>query len=793
MGIWCSEYLSFDTTEAKQLESELCATFHGVLKWAFLSTDAGFLCPEKRIFIHGKTTPRSEYDKHGRMTLYNECWKPLAIHATPLVLLTSLKPGLDSHFVREAIEFKRLNPYWPLTIKMVLPYDDKDKYLRCGIFDSAQKIQDFNRLYEAITKEVANLEEVVIPVPLDNDWCRKNSPSEVDVDLLNKIKGERKLSQTVESLELGLRLRATGEYIAAFSDLLVACYDPPYEHGRSDPENVFDYSVGSVVEAKRSGLSWELIALTNNFTWADNGPVLQIRFERNKCKSGLVQPSQNPDQRLRFLHPYETKPKANFAPVQSQLIEAAWQAAGDSIFRRILMLQDEFNTLPENPKERTEVSRMFPMATVESSAIARKMLQGLGKAASIRRRAADVSIALTKKREGMLKRLVILIGFAAICLGCYEHWHSQNHDTLLDNWIKLLLLFGVVGCVSAAAFTYSLYARSKKEEKRFDYRAIGEALRIQIYWAISGLERSVASDYLQRHRDELDWIRYIVSGASFPFRRWKLHFLDLNRSDQWCMLEGVRQAWVQVQEEYFEKNVKKLEAKHHFWHKMAWSFAFAGLIQPVFMLGQHLSEWLHLEGVKAALWYMQLAVGSVGLPSVVTWAFGRNEQESHVDHQQVQGTYEVTLLQWLHKRLDVIGVGLFISGILGLLYTLLPKLPGVGEYLPGEHDWWIILNGVILLIGALSLAWTERNFHTEEHRNFSSMRMLYHSANLRLQDILIQMSPLKDDQTLRNTDWERLRLEAQDILYNLGCEHLSENADWLIYHRARPLEPFMAG
>lgn len=90
-------------------------------------------------------------------------------------------------------------------------------------------------------------------------------------------------------------------------------------------------------------------------------------------------------------------------------------------------------------------------------------------------------------------------------------------------------------------------------------------------------------------------------------------------------------------------------------------------------------------------------------------------------------------------------------------------------------------------------AWTERNFHTEEHRSFSSMRMLYHSANLKLQDILNQMDPLKDDPNLRALDWERLRSEAQDILYHLGCEHLSENADWLIYHRARPLEPFMAG
>jgi hypothetical protein len=46
-----------------------------------------------------------------------------------------------------------------------------------------------------------------------------------------------------------------------------------------------------------------------------------------------------------------------------------------------------------------------------------------------------------------------------------------------------------------------------------------------------------------------------------------------------------------------------------------------------------------------------------------------------------------------------------------------------------------------------------------------------------------------------STDWTRHRLvaEVQDILYQVGCEALSENAEWLILHRARPLELFMAG
>jgi hypothetical protein len=35
--------------------------------------------------------------------------------------------------------------------------------------------------------------------------------------------------------------------------------------------------------------------------------------------------------------------------------------------------------------------------------------------------------------------------------------------------------------------------------------------------------------------------------------------------------------------------------------------------------------------------------------------------------------------------------------------------------------------------------------------------------------------------------------DIQAMLYELGRESLEENAEWLILHRARPLEPFLGG
>ena len=98
--------------------------------------------------------------------------------------------------------------------------------------------------------------------------------------------------------------------------------------------------------------------------------------------------------------------------------------------------------------------------------------------------------------------------------------------------------------------------------------------------------------------------------------------------------------------------------------------------------------------------------------------------------------------------------------------------------------------GACFLIGGLTLAWAERNFYAEVHRNYSAMRMLYSSADFRLKKILERLESMNvKDEVLRRRSLE----EAQDILFNLGCEALNENAEWLILHRARPLEPFMAG
>lgn len=143
-------------------------------------------------------------------------------------------------------------------------------------------------------------------------------------------------------------------------------------------------------------------------------------------------------------------------------------------------------------------------------------------------------------------------------------------------------------------------------------------------------------------------------------------------------------------------------------------------------------------------------------------------------------------LRWIFGDLQTWGAALVIASLIfAASFTL-------GEWTkvwPDGHNWWIILAGAALLTGGLSIAWVERNFFGEEARQYRSMANLFGCADRRLE----QLIPRYDAAAEGSADEARLLFEIQDIFYQIGCEALNENAEWLIQHRARPLEPFMAG
>jgi len=438
--------------------------------------------------------------------------------------------------------------------------------------------------------------------------------------------------------------------------------------------------------------------------------------------------------------------------------------------------------------------------------------------------------------------LIFLVFIAALCLGMFEHWHRGEHNsdkhsvlwnstealTVLVNylpagnsgtddaeaWIRAGLLSVTIITLSISGIWFIVYNRKRIEEKRYDYRALAEALRVQIYWSVAGLNRSVAHDYMQRQKDELNWIRYVASEVSFPLDRWPAFFKNLSNHQQNKLLSYVQTMWIGGQISNATKKCTGLSHKLHLTHVLCWGLAWAGLIQLPLMLvcqvnidfaswlnGNHwwLTKILFLAGFVGLLIFaafgLELAIHSNKWlkPYVPNWVmhvlhlvdehFGEHE-ESIADPHLGRKIISSLVHYW-----QLAGVALFFGA---LAFEMSFHLPELGKNFPDRSNWWIINTGTCLLSGALTLAWQERRFYAEEYRNYCSMRILYKSADRRLELILTELDSLAH---IDSTDWTRRRLvaEAQDIFYQVGCEALSENAEWLIGHRARPLELFMAG
>jgi hypothetical protein len=131
---------------------------------------------------------------------------------------------------------------------------------------------------------------------------------------------------------------------------------------------------------------------------------------------------------------------------------------------------------------------------------------------------------------------------------------------------------------------------------------------------------------------------------------------------------------------------------------------------------------------------------------------------------------------------------MWVSGIICLLNL---SLPDAAWWTPATSDLWEILTGTSFITGAIALAWSEKLLLSEKVRQYRAMESLFRNARVYLEKILAEWQD-------ESTDSDELVevdpiTEIRDTLLDLGREALGENAEWLVLHRARPFEPFLAG
>jgi hypothetical protein len=675
-----------------------------------------------------------------------------------------------------------------------------------------------------------------------------------------------------------LRYYAAGEYLNVSTHLLVAVWNGRRESSFS--------GTSAVVEARLAGPRAGLLPTASALPVHHGGPVWHLLAQRpaqpEKTERAPCNEAHHPLPPLRFLYPAVTsvsniKPGDVLAGGQSKQLFA--QSEWFNLFARIGENIQVFNTeRVDSPRNRThELKKM--LRDPEGDRVHDRLqaehpnaFQKLAQLSAVRTRGSDLSQWFQTKAKRTLAAMFWLALVAASLLHLHAHWHpapahesvashelgaDHGQSTVKKGLSGIQLVFGWAALVLAlAGLGYFAWRRALKLDARgHDARAIAEGLRVQFYWNLAGLGRSVPANYMSRHRSELDWIRGVIRAATSPYLYWKDWFQVLPAELQLKLWNVVREAWVRHQRTYFRGASHRERHILHLWHELGGVTALGGVI--VFLLlvvsgGVPWSPRGFLRGLMAAIF----AVSVTGTYTwLAAWRSSRQTQnESGASNsvlwsgleKAIGGVREQTAAAWSQSAADTVprslwralitaGAAIASSGpvVLELVNILVPAFADsslkqtsyLGRLLRGlisflayvplamllafvavsccrlVHTWLPhapeyaalsqIAGGFLLLAGALSVAWAEKNLRSEFAYQYDTMAAVFETAYDRLGTY---MSEFK--QALEDAD-ERAKSEIQEriqsLIFELGQEALDENAEWLILHRARPLEPVMAG
>jgi hypothetical protein len=174
-----------------------------------------------------------------------------------------------------------------------------------------------------------------------------------------------------------------------------------------------------------------------------------------------------------------------------------------------------------------------------------------------------------RKRDIIITVCLFVLGiFLILALEFYS-------NILLKRWVLGIAMFFIV----AATLVY-FYSRSTKNHKKYLYnRTLAEALRIQFYWNIAGINKNVSDYILRIYRKEFTWVKHILSaiyGVTYN-----------NGSISSETINDLTENWIKNQADFFESAIKKMRKRINFYHKISnisFSIAFV-LLGSILILG----------------------------------------------------------------------------------------------------------------------------------------------------------------------------------------------------------------
>lgn len=377
-------------------------------------------------------------------------------------------------------------------------------------------------------------------------------------------------------------------------------------------------------------------------------------------------------------------------------------------------------------------------------------------ATAVLRRIRSKVAAIQRREIGYVRLVTIFL--AAVFVAAVSSWELFAEHEEAWPW-----LFAYVLLVCSAVVAY-LTARLKLWQPiAQDYRAVAEAVRVQIAWWEAGLigpQFLVDDHYLARARGSLSLVRQAVrtltNSAAFtaaaPTR-----------------VPGSENLWIDDQIEFFSQRIAKRQSELVSAEFVSWLLFLASLGSALLLLLQ-LAPPTGLSGATDLIRNMRrpvaaAVVGSMIAACIASWFL--------VAWMPLPVTGPPTRRRPLLKS----------GGLLGALFVGLAAAAGLSSFVGAGKSGIELVSAVVVVFAALAGAIryrAEKLSWEAELRGYEDALEVFERAKSVLHSV-------------ETSNWGRDRKDQtrNQIIFALGKEALTESENWLRAHRERPLEPLV--
>ncbi|MDF1811818.1 MAG: hypothetical protein P1V20_06375 [Verrucomicrobiales bacterium] len=661
--------------------------------------------------------------------------KPLGLEATPIVLLSPLAPGADQLAAEVALAEG-------IQVRCPLPFPVHLYRQSTSFTDDPAKTEERLATFDKTLAEIGP--QNAFPVRHFDD----EEPLSEDADW--KIDDEHFRN---------LRYRATGEFVAAHCDILIAICN---QIARKDlPDKDPDLTsrsfsgTRSITTSYINGLRPGILPIPPSLSWQENGPLIRIyapiaRYD----KTAAIEVGD-----VAIWHSEDAKRHGD---------------TGKKIHKR------EMNDLRDVAEGIEMLNRDLSKVSPDEKAVLKNLPDPEQCSAGIRglfqfQNQVNQLARRNAKFANFLTTFSYIMGFIVfLCLAMAE---GGRHIYL----VVALLIFA--GGVTARWFTKNVFGYFRKRD---DYRTIAQGMTVQAYWASAGLAQSVASNYLQRLRGDISWIRSAIDSLIFPCDRFLKEFNELkSHRERHRRFSEILDLWIKREvltlgrKTYLKSRTREVLGILGYTCLTAGVvlMAIKGILEAGFLAQFRPSVEFALRNYGVSIWYIWAAVlfvlASIFIGSETRFRFSFREKTS-----VRKLSYDLKVFSFFTHW----AFRLFCGIALGFIIYSLALAEGLSE------NWMRLIKATLIALGGLWIAYSNTIFASEDAKRYADMLGQFSAARRKIGFILAEYHEMIERETSED-ELTRMQKGIQELFFTLGREALHEQIETLLMRRSRPVEP----